>query len=155
MVNPVLYVDNSADLSIAYGERQTSSDAAIAQNRDKLKYIEELQTQLREHRSLLRHALLGADSLLKQSEELRRSNEYKIVYQQLEAVRSASADDSLKITEDTALSLTDKIETGRVAISERDKVRHSECFPMPSRCRRLFVAGVVIIGLLPIPRDAG
>jgi protein HOOK3 len=112
----------NANTDLAYGERQTSSDAAIAQNRDRQKYIEELQTQLQEHRSLLRHALLSTDSLLKEADDLRRSNEYKIVRQQLVAVREAPAEQSDKVVEDTALSLTDKIEAAQSAVSEREKV---------------------------------
>jgi protein HOOK3 len=113
---------NHTNVSQAYGERQTSSDAAIAQSRDRLKYMEELQIQLREHRSLLRHALLSTDSLLKEADELRKSNEYKIVRQQLEVVREASAEHSDKVIEDSALSLTDRIEAARSLVADGEKV---------------------------------
>ncbi|KIV99108.1 uncharacterized protein PV09_09205 [Verruconis gallopava] len=108
--------------SQAYGERQTSTDAAIAQNRDRQKYIEELQTQLREHRSLLRHALLSAESLVKQPEELRKAEEYRIIRQQLEAVRAAPAAGAEKVVEDSALSLTDRIESTRDLVAQKEKI---------------------------------
>lgn len=86
--------------------------------------MEELQTQLREHRGLLRHALLSTDALQKEGEELRRSNEYKIICQQLEAVKAASADESEQVLINTATNITDKIESTRAAISDREQVCH-------------------------------
>jgi protein HOOK3 len=113
--------------SQAFGERQTSSDAAIAQNRDRQSYIEELQTQLREHRSLLRHALLGAESLLNEAAELRASDEYKLIRKHLDMVREAVDDEA--VVEGVATGLTSRIEDARVLVRKRDEVRSCSYSP--------------------------
>jgi protein HOOK3 len=109
-------------LSLANIEKLAKSDEALAQNHDRQIYIEELATQLREHRSLLRHALLSNESLQKEAENIRSSNEYKIVRQQIEAVREAPVDDFEEMITGAATNITEKIESGRLAVSERDKV---------------------------------
>ncbi|TID20268.1 hypothetical protein E2P81_ATG07569 [Venturia nashicola] len=104
----------------ANAEKLAESDAALAQNHERQAYTEEIQTQLREHRSLLRHALLNTDALHKEAEDIRKSNEYKLVLHQLEAVRSAPSEEADDVVVDTATNLTDKIESGRSAVFERE-----------------------------------
>lgn len=106
----------------ANAEKLAESDAVLALNHERQAYTEEIQTQLREHRSLLRHALLNTDALQKEAEEIRKSNEYKLVLHQLEAIRSASSEEADEVVVDTATSLTDKIESGRSAVAERETV---------------------------------
>ncbi|QDS76980.1 hypothetical protein FKW77_005688 [Venturia effusa] len=106
--------------SQANAEKLAESDAALAQNHERQAYTEELQTQLREHRSLLRHALLNTDALQKEAEDIRRSNEYKLVLHQLEAVRSAAREEVDEVVVGAATNLTDKIESGRSAVAERE-----------------------------------
>jgi protein HOOK3 len=117
----------------ANSEKLAESDAALAQNHERQSYVEELQTQLREHRSLLRHALLSTDALQKEAEEIRKSNEYKLVLHQLEAVRSAPPDEADEIVVGAATHLTEKIESERNAVAERDLVSFSNatCYAMP------------------------
>jgi protein HOOK3 len=109
----------------ANAEKLGESDVALAQNHERQAYVEELQTQLREHRSLLRHALLSTDALQKEAEEIRRSNEYKLVLHQLELVRSASNEEAEEVAVGAATSLTDRIESGRIAVAERGLVSHA------------------------------
>lgn len=85
------------------------------------KHSEGLEAGLNEQRSLLRHALLAQASLVKEPEAVRESNEYKIVLQQLEAVRAAEEESD--VLANTATSLTDKIEAGRKSSVEAEKVR--------------------------------
>jgi protein HOOK3 len=107
----------------ANGDQLAQSDELLSQNHERQKYTEELATQLREHRSLLRHALLSNESLQKEEEAIRKSNEYKIIRLQLEAVREAVLDEAEATMTGAATNLTEKIESGRIAISEREKVR--------------------------------
>ncbi|KAG9539515.1 hypothetical protein KCU86_g23419, partial [Aureobasidium melanogenum] len=70
-----------------------------------------VEAELAEQRALLRHALLNAAQLLKESAETRNENEYKLLLQQLQAVRDAPDDDEL--LESTAAQLADRMEQAR------------------------------------------
>ncbi|KAI4727907.1 hypothetical protein E4T49_04324 [Aureobasidium sp. EXF-10728] len=76
------------------------------------KHSESVEAELAEQRALLRHALLNASQLLKESSETRNDNEYKLLLQQLQAVRDAPDDDEL--LESTAAQLADRIEQARL-----------------------------------------
>jgi len=73
-------------------------------------HAQDVETQLAEQRSLLRHALLGHTALLMEPEEVRKRNEYDLVRAQLEEVRSGE-DESVVV--DVATSVTGRIEKGR------------------------------------------
>ncbi|KAI5273281.1 hypothetical protein E4T47_03564 [Aureobasidium subglaciale] len=75
------------------------------------KHSEGVEAELAEQRALLRHALLNAGQLLKESAESRNENEYKLLLQQLQAVRDAPDDDEL--LESTAAQLADRMEQAR------------------------------------------
>lgn len=75
------------------------------------KHSEGVEAELAEQRALLRHALLNAAQLLKESAESRNENEYKLLLQQLQAVRDAPDDDDL--LESTAAQLADRMEQAR------------------------------------------
>ncbi|KAG9540805.1 hypothetical protein KCU77_g22497, partial [Aureobasidium melanogenum] len=75
------------------------------------KHSEGVEAELAEQRALLRHALLNAAQLLKESAETRNENEYKLLLQQLQAVRDAPDDDEL--LESTAAQLADRMEQAR------------------------------------------
>lgn len=90
------------------------------------KHSEGVEAELAEQRSLLRHALLNATQLLKESSETRNENEYKLLLQQLQAVRDAPEDDDL--LESTAAQLADRMEQARSDALAANKVSH---FPSP------------------------
>ncbi|KAG9662201.1 hypothetical protein KCU95_g19242, partial [Aureobasidium melanogenum] len=75
------------------------------------KHSESVEAELAEQRALLRHALLNSAQLLKESAETRNENEYKLLLQQLQAVRDAPDDDEL--LESTAAQLADRVEQAR------------------------------------------
>jgi protein HOOK3 len=72
--------------------------------------------------------------LQKEAEDIRHSNEYKLIKHQLEAVREASADDADQVIEGAATNLTEKIESGRSAVAERDKVSFNLCHSSYTQC---------------------
>ena len=74
-------------------------------------HSESIEVELAEQRALLRHALLSISTLSKEPAELRSSNEYKLIVQQLHAVMEAA--DESDVLENTAIGLTDKIESAR------------------------------------------
>ena len=74
-------------------------------------HSEGIEVELAEQRALLRHALLSTSALSKEPAELRSSNEYKLIVQQLHAVKEAA--DENDVLENTALGLTDEIESAR------------------------------------------
>ncbi|KAF2423181.1 hypothetical protein EJ08DRAFT_640365 [Tothia fuscella] len=116
----------------AAGDKLAQSDELLAQNHERQKYIEELATQLREHRSLLRHALLGNDSLLKEAEDIRATNEYKLVRLQLVSVREEPNPTAEEVITTTATSLTQKVEFARLAFSTAQKELASQTSQLES-----------------------
>jgi protein HOOK3 len=84
------------------------------------KHSEGVEAELAEQRALLRHALLNAAQLLKESAESRNENEYKLLLQQLQAVRDAPDDDEL--LESTAAQLADRMEQARSDTIAANKV---------------------------------
>ena len=65
--------------------------------------------------------MLDTTSLLKMGDELRRSEEFKIVRMQVESVRDASISESSdveKIVDDASLTLTNRIESARSLASQ-------------------------------------
>lgn len=87
------------------------------------KHSEGVEAELAEQRALLRHALLNAAQLLKESAGSRNENEYKLLLQQLQAVRDAPDDDEL--LESTAAQLADRMEQARSDTIAANKVRYS------------------------------
>lgn len=93
------------------------------------KHSEGVEAELAEQRALLRHALLNAAQLLKESAETRNENEYKLLLQQLQAVRDAPDDDEL--LESTAAQLADRMEQARSDTIAANKVYPP--FNLPTR----------------------
>ncbi|KAF1353275.1 hypothetical protein BDV97DRAFT_291354 [Delphinella strobiligena] len=83
-------------------------------------HSEGVESELAEQRALLRHALLNASALSKESTDIRNGNEYMLIVQQLEAVVEASEDSD--VLEGTAASLADRIETARAEAMALHKV---------------------------------
>lgn len=92
-----------------------------------------IEAELAEQRSLVRHALLNPSALSREPAEIRSSNEYKIVVQQLHAVQEAPEDSD--VLESTATVLTDKIETSRAESVAASKVSN--------RCREIYTLSVL------------
>ena len=84
-------------------------------------HSEGVDVELAEQRALLRHSLLNLSALSRDPAEIRNSNEYKIIVQQLEAVQEANEEES-DILESTATELADKIESARAESSSAIKV---------------------------------
>lgn len=73
-----------------------------------------LEIDLEENKGLLRHALLDRNAMFKEDEELRHSNELKIIHQELASFKQ---DDS-PTEEELALSLAQRIEDSRKKAKE-------------------------------------
>lgn len=84
-------------------------------------HSEGAEAELAEQRALLRHALLNASALSREPAEIRRSNEYRLIVEQLHTVKEA--DQESDVLENTATSLTDRIESVREEINTASKVR--------------------------------
>lgn len=98
---------------------RAESDDAL---RERQKYVEELQNELHEQKSLLRHALLSRDALQQEASNVRHSNEYRIVREQLELVRAAITEEADQVTTVTATRLASEIEAGREMVASSVKV---------------------------------
>jgi protein HOOK3 len=84
------------------------------------RHSENVEAELAEQRALLRHALLNSTQLLKESGEARNENEYKLLLQQLQAVRDAPDDEEL--LESTAAQFADRMEKARSDTTAAKKV---------------------------------
>ncbi|THZ67495.1 hypothetical protein D6C86_00693 [Aureobasidium pullulans] len=84
------------------------------------KHSEGVEAELAEQRALLRHALLNAAQLLKEPVETRNENEYKLLLQQLQAVKDAPDDEEL--LESTAAQLADRMEQARSDTTTANKL---------------------------------
>lgn len=73
-----------------------------------LEHLRTFEGDLDEHQSLLKHALLDKDALLKQEKDSRFENELKLITEQLRAVV-----DGPDRTDDVALRLTQRVEQSR------------------------------------------
>lgn len=83
-----------------------------------------IEAELSEQRSLLRHALLNTSALLKESADIRQNNEYKLLVQQLQAIREAPADD--EIFENTTANIASRIESARAEASAAIKLAEEQ-----------------------------
>ena len=102
----------------AIGAPVTNGDSALSKTQERQKYTEGLETDLRDQKALLRHALLGNPALSKEDSAIRQSNEYKLIRKQLEVVHSAPKQDAEQVISATATKITDKVEKGRTALTE-------------------------------------
>jgi protein HOOK3 len=109
-------------LEAAQGKSAESDAITLKTNQDRQKYVEEIEMDLREQRSLLRHALLNTSALQREDQKERSSNEYKLIRQQLELVNAAQAPDHEPIIKTTAINMTDRIESVRGSLSEKQKM---------------------------------
>lgn len=80
-----------------------------------LGHIRTFEGDLEEHRSLLRHALLDNDALLKQDKDVRFQDELKLITEQLRAVV-----DDPKRTDDMAMRLTKRTEDSRMQANKAE-----------------------------------
>ncbi|KEQ98911.1 hypothetical protein AUEXF2481DRAFT_383868 [Aureobasidium subglaciale EXF-2481] len=109
-------ISNSARIPRCDAEYQTLTDRYSELH----KHSEGVEAELAEQRALLRHALLNAGQLLKESTESRNENEYKLLLQQLQTVRDAPDDDEL--LESTAAQLADRMEQARYDTTAANKL---------------------------------
>jgi protein HOOK3 len=109
-------------LESAQGKSADLESIALKANQDRQKYLDDLEADLREHRGLLRHALLNPSALQREDEKMRASNEYKLIRRQLELVNTASAPENESIIKSTTVSMTDRIESVRGNLTEKEKL---------------------------------
>lgn len=81
-------------------------------------YSRDMTTKLEDKDRLLQFSLLNEASLSRLPEDYRRAREFDLIVEQLRQVKMASEEESGKITDSTAMSLTHKIESGREKIAK-------------------------------------
>jgi len=110
------HLEATGDATLANG------DSTLSQNQERQRYTEQLETELHDQKTLLRHALLSNPALLKEDSAIRQTNEYRIIREQLEVVHSAPKQEAEQVIAATATKIADKVEKGRSAVAEGEKV---------------------------------
>jgi len=106
------------------GEYQTLSRAYS----ELTKHAEDVEADLAEQKSLIRHALLSHAAILLEPEDVRKRNEYRVIKKQMQEVHEAESDD---VIDDFTAEVAGKIETGRQSALDAQKV----CYPPISLSR--------------------
>jgi protein HOOK3 len=109
-------------LGAAQGKSTNGEALALKSNQERQKYVDEIEADLREERGLLRHALLSPAAMQNENAKERSSNEYKLIRQQLEIVNGAKAPESEGLIKATAIGMTDRIESVRGSLAEKEKI---------------------------------
>ena len=86
------------------------------------KHAEDVEADLAEQKSLIRHALLSHAAVLLEPEDVRKRNEYEIVKRQMEEVHQAESND---VIDGFTTEVAGKIETGRQGALDAQKVSYS------------------------------
>ncbi|TKA66777.1 hypothetical protein B0A49_03378 [Cryomyces minteri] len=109
----------SSERKAQYLDEANEFEALTASYATLQQHAESLKADLEEKTSLLRHALLNCKALQMEADDVRRSNEYKIILAQLEAIKADVVDQ--EIIPKTAAALTEKVEEGRRMIKTATK----------------------------------
>ncbi|KAL2351231.1 hypothetical protein BJ546DRAFT_998035 [Cryomyces antarcticus] len=109
----------SSEREAQYLDEANEFEALTASYATLQKHAESLKAELEEKTSLLRHSLLNSKALQREADDVRRSNEYKIILAQLEAIKADVVDQ--EIVSKTAAALTEKVEEGRRMIKTATK----------------------------------
>lgn len=88
---------------------------AQAENSRLVQHVKAIETELDEHRSLLRHALLNKHALVREDSIIREKNEFKLVSEELKKFKGDP--DSFY---DVAASLTQRIEESRSIVAQKE-----------------------------------
>jgi protein HOOK3 len=110
------------DVKQRIGKSEGGVSLVTKENQERQKFVEEMETELGDTRNLLRHALLGTDALQRQESRIRSSNEFKLVTQQLQRVKSTPANESEQTIKAIAINITDRIESVRVGLAEKSRM---------------------------------
>lgn len=102
------------------------------------KHSEGVETELSEQRSLLRHALLNTAALLKESADVCQMNEYKLLVQQLQAIREAPEDEEL--FDNTTNNIAGRIDNARAEGSAATKRAEEQAAQVASLKEKLAIA---------------
>lgn len=103
-------------------DSNTEYQSLTARYAELQKHSEGVESELAEQRALLRHALLNASALSKEPADIRSTHEYKLIFQQLQAVQEAPLESD--VLEHTATSLAARVETSRAEGLAANKVCH-------------------------------
>ncbi|KAL1306446.1 hypothetical protein AAFC00_005145 [Neodothiora populina] len=79
----------------------------------------DIEAELAEQRALLRHALLSTSALSRDPADIRNSNEYKLIVEQLESIRKSP--EGSVVLQNTATCLADRIESARADSAAANK----------------------------------
>ncbi|KAF2398176.1 hypothetical protein EJ06DRAFT_532550, partial [Trichodelitschia bisporula] len=126
-------LDVLGDQAITDSARLAQMQAALAQNHERQAYTQQLEAELRDQKSLLRHALLSTDALVREATPPRSEHEYQLVRTQMEAVRAAPTDTLESVLSAAARVLAGRIEAGHAAVADRDKASHPHHYSVRSK----------------------
>lgn len=85
------------------------------------RHSEDIEAQLVQQKSLVRHALLQHRAIDKEPAEMRKTNEYSLMLEQLQSIRQAQDQDNIVV--DVATAMADKIELARIDTAVERQVR--------------------------------
>jgi protein HOOK3 len=109
-------------LQTASSKAKPDGQFTFKENQERQKYLDEIEAELRDDRGLLRHALLGTNALQREEQKVRSSNEFKLVTQQLQRVKTTPAAESDNVIKAIAINMTDRIESVRGSLTEKSKL---------------------------------
>lgn len=89
------------------------------------KHAEKVDTELDDQKALLRHKLLNPEVLRQEDVELFKSNEHKLLLEQLGLFKEAPEEESDQMKNSIAAEVTMKLHSGITDLASRDKVEQS------------------------------
>ena len=93
---------------------------------ERQKYVSQLELDKSDLQGLLRHALLGRSVLDKDPADIRQTEEYKLLCQQLKLVQDAHLDEKEKTLQVTAQKIAEKIAAARREDGDYEQVSEPE-----------------------------
>lgn len=117
-------VSEHADLkhrleAVTTGDKNANLEA-LRENKERQEYVERIEKELHEYKSLLEHAYRSGFDI--KNSDVRDSKEYKLIKHQVSSVREAPAEDVAQVIDNTSARLADKQISGWKDLQEMAKV---------------------------------
>lgn len=114
--------DRTASLAALQSGTTASTDILESEKERLAIHGKSVEFQLETHKDLLRHSLLNRDILLKEDEELRGSNEFRLISHELNDFKNVASPSGSQSDEAFALSLAQRIEDGRKKVKDTEEI---------------------------------
>ncbi|KAF2145892.1 uncharacterized protein K452DRAFT_242294 [Aplosporella prunicola CBS 121167] len=96
-------------------------EALLTTHEELQKHADKIDSELDDQKALLRHRLLDPNALRHEDAEAMRSNEFKVLMEQLQVFREASDEEAAQMKAVIAAEVSKKLETGNAEIAAREK----------------------------------